>query len=125
AEALDSLTHMAAWTLKAAVRPEHPTGDADWVEAMKTLDRAAGKSDADAALAFQVESAVDVLANQDLDHVEAPRSEGYDNRALTRSYDQRLRTARATLKRLKSHDLDGFVADSGVRDAMDRAFVDL
>lgn len=123
AEALDTLTRMGDWTLKAATPPTRVATDAEVFEAMKTLRDAAGKTDADPAFTFQVQTAVVALANSEFHKLEIRPSD--EPAAATDRCRARLRAARVSVKRLIDRTLENFQADPGVHDALERAYVSL
>jgi hypothetical protein len=125
AEALDTLTHMADWALKAEATAEPSTTYADVIEGMKVVKDAVGRGDDDPAFTFKVQGAVAAIANHPYDRVELPREGGLDNRAVARVLATQLGKARAALKVIDGRALDGFLADAGVHDALDRAYVSL
>lgn len=121
AEALDTLTRMAPWNFAEAGKPERPTTEAEVIEGMKVLKEALGKADADPAFTFQVALAVTALANHDFEKGDVPA--GADNKSAGRAYGSKLRTSRGALRTINGKTLEGFQADPGVREALDRAYV--
>ncbi len=125
AECLDTLTHMAPWTLKAASAPEHPSTDAEKSDAFRTLRDVAGKTDADPATTAAATAAVSTMADYPFAHVSPPTSVGSDNRAAARAYHASLREARVALASMTGRVLLGFEGDPGMRDALERAYPNL
>lgn len=125
AEALDSLTHIAPWTLKAVVVAEHPATSAEMIEGIKVLKAAVGKDDADPAFTFQVATAVGSLSSYPFDHVDVPAADTSDGKAFARAYGTQLRTARGALRSINGRTLEGFQGDAAVHEALDRAYVSL
>jgi hypothetical protein len=122
AEALDTLTRMGTWTLKAAVKPPHPASYSEVIEAMKTLRDAFGKTGDDPALAAQVQGALVAMSNYDFGKLELEGDGGGDAGPMAR---ERLRTARRALKSLLGRAIEPFQTDPGVHDALERAYVSL
>jgi hypothetical protein len=124
-ESLDTLTHIAPWTLKAVVPADQPTTLDDVTDGLKVLKNAVGKDDSDTALAAQVATAVVALGNYPFDRIDAPAPGAADTAALTRTFATQLRTSRRALRAINGRALEGFQGDTSVKEALDRAYVSL
>jgi hypothetical protein len=125
AEALDTLTHIAPWTIKAVVPVDHPTSSADMIDGIKVLKDALGKDDLDPEFTAKVAGAVSALASFPFDKVEVPPPGSNDRGVLTRAYGTQLRTARGALRSINGRVLEGFLGNATVHESLDRAYVSL
>jgi hypothetical protein len=123
AEALDTLARLAVWTFRAESPTDHPSTNAEMIEAVKVLKSALGKDDSDAAMTFQVTAAVATLATYPFDRVELGADAGSHAVAAREHSSQLRRLARGALRAINGRGLEGFLADPGVREALDEAFV--
>lgn len=124
-DALDTLTRMGVWTLAASVPPESPATNGEVIDAVKVLKSAIGKDESDAALAFQVATAVATLANHPFDRVDVGTADPNDIKASARAHGTQLKNARGALRAINGRLLEGMQSDPGVREALDRAYVAL
>lgn len=121
-EALDTLAHVAPWTLSAVVPVETPSSEQEVIDALKIIREAHGKDDSDPTLNAQVAWAVQTIAGFRFD--EPPEVDtDTTGRALLAEYTSRLRNARGVLSAFTGSTLAGFETDPAVRDAMDRGYV--
>jgi hypothetical protein len=121
-EALDTLAHVAPWTLAAIVPVERASSEQEVVDALKIIREAHGKDDSDPSRNAQVAWAVQTIAGYRFD--EPPEVEDDTSmRSLTAGYTSRLRNARGVLSAFTGSTLVGFETDPAVRDALDRGYV--
>jgi hypothetical protein len=123
-EALDALTALAPWTLEAALPPGRAVTEPEVISALRVVKEARERSDQDAAFAFDVAQAVDTLGayryeqGRDLPADAGPAT-------VAREHGSRLKTARGVLLAFTGSTLEGFQADPTVREALDRAHVNV
>jgi len=125
AEALDTLTHIAPWTLKAAVPAEHPTTYGEMLDGIKVLDAAAGKDDSDPELSAQVVAAVGAISSYPFDQIDLPTSGPSETGRTARLYGTQLRAARVAMRKVNGRPVEGFQGNATVHEALDRAYVSL
>jgi len=123
-EALDTLAHIAPWTIAAAQPAEVAATEEDVIDALKIVRKAQGKNDTEPLLTAQVLHAVRVLGSFRFDGAE-PVAAGVPLRTAARRHGSRLRNARGVLLAFTGSTLEGFRADPEISAAMDRAYVSL